>query len=90
MRIGVDEPPGVQNLRVCPSRIPPASSSSSRSVMPSGASYCPGRVTCPYSEYRVKPGDFSEPIDRNHSGPCCRIDGTLAMDSTLFTTVGQA
>jgi len=47
-------------------------------------------VTCPDSEYRVKPGDFSEPIERNHSGPCWRIDGTLAMDSTLFTTVGQA
>ena len=59
-------------------------------MMPSGASYWPGRVTCPDSEYRVKPGDFSEPIERNHRGPWCRIDGTLAMDSTLFTTVGQA
>ena len=58
--------------------------------MPSGASYWPGRATCPDSEYRVKPGDFSEPIDRNQSVPFCRIAGTEAIDSTLFTTVGQA
>ena len=47
---GVDEPPGVQNFSRCPARIPPARSSSSRSVMPSGASYWPGVVTCPDSE----------------------------------------
>ncbi len=34
--------PGVQNFSSCPSRTPPARSSSSRSVMPSGASYWPG------------------------------------------------
>ena len=39
VRIGVDEPPGVQNFSSWPSRMPPARSSSSRSVMPSGASY---------------------------------------------------
>ena len=58
--------------------------------MPSGASYCPGRVTWPDSEYSVKPGDFSEPIDLNQSTPPSMIGGTLAMDSTLLTTVGQA
>ena len=41
---GVEEPPGVQNFSSCPARMPPARSSSSRSVMPSGASYWPGRV----------------------------------------------
>ena len=86
----MEEPPGVQNLSVCPSRMPPAWSNSSRRVMPRGASYWPGRATWPDSEYSVKPGDFSEPIERNHSGPWWRIDGTLAMDSTLLTTVGQA
>ena len=50
VKIGVDEPPGVQNFSSWPSRMPPAMSSSSRSVMPSGASYWPGRVTCPDRE----------------------------------------
>ena len=58
--------------------------------MPSGASYWPGVVTWPDSEYSVKPGDFSEPIARNQSTPLSKIGGTLAMDSTLLTTVGQA
>ena len=49
-----------------------------------------GRVTWPDSEYSVKPGDFSVPIDLNQSMPLVRIGGTLAMDSTLLTTVGQA
>src|ERR1700721_3094787 len=57
--------------------------------MPSGASYWPGRVTWPDSEYSVKPGDFSLPIDRNQSTPFRTIDGTLAMVSTLLITVGQ-
>ena len=47
---GVDDPPGVQNFSGMPSFMPPASSRSSRSVVPSGASYCPGRSTCPDSE----------------------------------------
>ena len=38
----------------------------------------------------MKPGDFSVPIDRNQSMPLSTIGGTLAMDSTLLTTVGQA
>ena len=50
MNSGVDDPPGVQNFSGIPSFIPPASSSSSRSVVPIGASYWPGRVTCPDSE----------------------------------------
>ena len=61
MNSGVDEPPGVQNFSRCPARMPPASSSSSRSVVPSGASYCPGLVTWPDSEKIPKPLDFSVP-----------------------------
>src|ERR1700730_16873265 len=57
--------------------------------MPSGASYWPGRVTCPDNEYNVKPGDLSLPIDRNQSTPPKMIEGTDAMVSTLFTTVGH-
>ena len=59
-------------------------------MIPNGASYCPGVVTWPDSEYSVKPGDFSVPIDLNQSTPLAMIGGTLAMDSTLLTTVGQA
>ena len=47
-------------------------------------------VTWPDSEYSVKPGDFSVPIDLNQSTPPSTTGGTDAMDSTLFTTVGQA
>ena len=66
---GVDDPPGVQNFSSCPARMPPARSSSSRSVMPSGASYWPGLVTWPDSEKMPKPVDFSVPIAANHSAP---------------------
>lgn len=59
-------------------------------MMPSGASYWPGLATWPLSEYSVKPGDFSLPIDLNQSLPLFRIAGTDAIDSTLFTTVGHA
>ena len=78
MRIGVDDPPGVQNFSRCPALTPPARSSSSRSVMPSGASYWPGVVTCPLSEKMPNPVDFvgshpGEPVravghDRRHGG----------------------
>ncbi len=70
--------------------MPPASSSSSRRVIPSGASYWPGRCTCPDTEYSVKPGDFTVPKERNQAAPLRAIAGTLAMDSTLLTTVGLA
>ncbi len=36
------------------------------------------------------PGDFSVPIFANHSGPCVRIDGTVASVSTLLIKVGEA
>ena len=66
VKSGVDDPPGVQNWWR-PARMPPASSSSSRRVMPSGASYWPGRVTCPDSENRPKPWTFQ--CRRTKTGP---------------------
>jgi hypothetical protein len=36
------------------------------------------------------PLDFSVPMPANQSAPLSRMDGTLAIDSTLLTTVGQA
>ena len=90
MSSGVEEPPGVQNFSSWPSRIPPDSSNSCRRVMPNGASYCPGRRTWPDSEYSVKPLLFSVPMLENHAAPPSTMLGTLAIDSTLLTTVGLA
>src|SRR5262249_37996354 len=87
--MGVDDPPGVQNFSRCPDRTPPARSSSSRSVMPSGASYWPGTVTCPLREKMPNPVDFWVPIPANQAAPSVMIDGTEAIDSTLLITVGQ-
>src|SRR5919204_2932181 len=89
VRNGVDEPPGVKNFSVRPFGIPPARSSSSRRVVPSGTSYCPGRTTCPDSEKIFGPGDFGVPIDRHQSAPPSTMYGTLAIVSTLLITVGQ-
>ena len=47
---GVDEPPGVQNFSSCPGFMPPASSISSRRVMPRPHSYWPGLAIRPESE----------------------------------------
>ena len=90
MNSGVDDPPGVQNFSRCPARMPPARSSSSRRVVPSGASYWPGVVTCPDSEKMPKPLDLSVPYPAKSAAPYSRMYGTLAIDSTLLTTVGQA
>ncbi len=90
MSIPADEPPAVQNLIRWPPRMPPDSSSNSRSVMPSGASYVPGVVTWPERLKIPNPLDFSVPTPANQSPPLTTIDGTLAIDSTLFTLVGRA
>ena len=91
MKIGVDDPPGVQNFSGWfGSRMPPAMSRSSRKVIPSGASYWPGCLTCPEREKMPKPWDFSVPMSENHSAPWSTIGGIEAIDSTLLTTVGRA
>ena len=66
-------------------------SSSSRRVMPSGASYWPGRVTWPDSENNPKPVERSVPISANQLGAVAHDRrGPMAIDSTLLTTVGRA
>jgi hypothetical protein len=90
VRIPADEPPAVQNLSRCPPRIPPDSSSNSRSVMPSGASYVPGVLTWPERLKIPQPLDFSVPMLANQSAPLRMIGTALAIDSTLFTFVGRA
>src|SRR4051794_22555263 len=58
---GQDAPPGVQNLRSRPRLMPPARSMSSPSVVPIGASYCPGFLIRPDSEKIDVPGEPSGP-----------------------------
>src|ERR1700761_2081635 len=47
---GQEGPPGVQNFSSLPRLMPPASPINSRSVVPIGASYCPGFLTRPDRE----------------------------------------
>ena len=49
----------------------------------------PGRLQSPETLNNRAPGDFSVPIDENHSGPFSRMQGTHAKVSTLLTTVGN-
>jgi hypothetical protein len=58
--------------------------------MPSGASYVAGVLTWPERLKIPKPLDRSVPRPENQSAPFSTIDGTLAIDSTLFTFVGRA
>ena len=91
MNSGVELPPGVQNFSALSgSRMPPAMSSSSRIVMPSGASNWPGFFTCPERLKMPKPVDFSVPMPVNQSTPSRMMPGTDAIDSTLLTEVGRA
>ena len=48
-----------------------------------------GFSTCPLIWNSLVPSFFSRPKLANHEGPRRRIVGTTAMDSTLFTVVGQ-
>src|SRR6185436_21148329 len=89
MRIGTDDPPGMTAFSVRPSRTPPAwPSINSRSVMLIDASYTPGRLTWPLTQYSFGPPFFSGPSDAYHSGPLVTINGTLHNVSTLLTAVG--
>ena len=89
MSSGVDEPPGVQNFSGCPARIAAgeleqlAQRDAERGlVLARGGRRGRTASTC------RSPVDFSVPIERNQSAPSSTIDGTLAIDSTLLTTVG--
>jgi len=48
-----------------------------------------GFATCPEMQKTFVPVLFGRPIEANHSAPRRRIVGATAMDSTLFTVVGQ-
>src|SRR5690606_40267524 len=70
----------VTGVQTC--ALPISISSSSRRVIPSGASYWPGRSTCPERLNRPNPVDFSVPMSANQSAPCSTMGGTEAIDST--------
>ena len=61
----------------------------SRSGVPIGSSYVPGRTTWPETQKSFGPGLFSGPIERNQSAPRSTMCGTQASVSTLLTMVGQ-
>src|SRR5919205_4409768 len=52
------------------------------------ASYTPGFLTWPLTQYSFGPPFFSGPSAAYHSGPFWTISGTLQSVSTLLTAVG--
>ena len=48
-----------------------------------------GRFTCPDTAKTLVPALFGRPKLANQPGPRRRIVGATAIDSTLFTVVGQ-
>src|SRR5438093_10072432 len=66
-----------------------ARSSSSRSVVPNGTSYKPGRETCPETQKSRVPVESLVPVSANAAPPPLTISSTLKSVSTLFTTIGS-
>ncbi len=84
-------PPGMIALRFFqpPRMPPPCFSISSRIGIDIASSTTQGVLTWPVRPNSLTPALFGRPKPANHSAPRRRIVGTTAMDSTLFTVVGQ-
>ena len=68
----------------------PTASITCRSGVPMGTSPTPCRCVQPVMVQTIVPGDCSVPSVRNQAAPRLRMRGTLAIVSTLFTSVGAA
>ncbi len=73
-----------------PPRTPPQCVSiNSRSGTPIASSTVQGRSTWPEMQNSLVPVLFGRPMPANHAAPRRMMSGTTAIDSTLFTVVGQ-
>src|ERR1700761_7100470 len=91
-KIGTDEPPATTAFKRLPLAIPPQYSSeykNSSTGRPKSISYTPGFLRLPPAEISLVPVLRPMPNLAYSSPPSLMIGTTAAMDSTLFTTVGQ-
>src|ERR1700712_359152 len=91
-KIGTDEPPATTAFNRFPLAMPPQYSSeykNSSTGKPRSISYTPGFLTFPPADISFVPVLRPIPIFAYSSPPSFIIGTTAAIDSTLFTTVGQ-
>src|SRR6202012_741683 len=91
-KIGTDDPPATTAFKRLPLAMPPQYSSlykNSSTGRPNSNSYTPGFLTLPPAEINLVPVLLPTPILAYSSPPSLMIGTTAAIDSTLFTTVGQ-
>ena len=84
-----DAPPGCTAPTFRPPLTPPASSITSRTVVPIGTQYTSGRSTCPDTAKNFHPTESPAPWSAHHCAPRCTITGTSARVSTELISVGR-